>query len=104
MFNALITPSFFFCFQEQLCTSLTKQVEALLEDGREDVWASIRSILRHRTEEAVSTLLTKIVAFNVDNKSIAQMEQDLRAYARNVVEKIVRDKTEDEILRLMKDR
>ncbi|XP_016648191.1 PREDICTED: protein ROOT HAIR DEFECTIVE 3 homolog 2-like [Prunus mume] len=79
--------------EKQLSTSLTKQVEAHLEDGIEDVWASIRSVLHHHTEEAVSMLSTEIVAFNVDNKSIAKMEQDLRACARNVVEKIVRDKT-----------
>ncbi|CAL9016166.1 unnamed protein product [Prunus brigantina] len=90
--------------EKKLSTSLTKQVEAHLEDGRENVWASIRSILHHQTEEAVSTLSTEIVAFNVDNKSIAKMEQDLRACARNVVEKIVRDKTEDQILTLMKHR
>ncbi|XP_021819649.1 protein ROOT HAIR DEFECTIVE 3 homolog 2-like [Prunus avium] len=90
--------------EKQLSTSLTKQVEALLEDGGEDVWASIRSILHDQTKKAVSTLSTEIVAFNVDNESIAKMEQDLRAHARNVVEKIVRDKTEDQILELMKHR
>ncbi|PQP96839.1 protein ROOT HAIR DEFECTIVE 3 homolog 2-like [Prunus yedoensis var. nudiflora] len=53
--------------EKQLSTSLTKQVEALLEDGREDGWASIRSILRHQTEEASLKILSVMAAICLDD-------------------------------------
>lgn len=92
-------------FQKLLYESLARHVEAILQDGRYNAWASIRSVLYSETEDALSKLLSTVkVASNVDYKTIATTQQDFRGYARKAVENIVRNKTEEQILRLMKHR
>ncbi|BFG28357.1 hypothetical protein CerSpe_146310 [Prunus speciosa] len=91
-------------YEKQLSASLTGPVEALLESGEKDTWASIRKLLNRETEVAVSKFSSIAVAdFELDKETIAKMLQHLRDYSRNVV---VKKATEEaaKIMILMKDR
>ncbi|XP_021819622.1 protein ROOT HAIR DEFECTIVE 3 homolog 2-like isoform X2 [Prunus avium] len=91
-------------YEKQLSASLTGPVEALLESGEKDTWASIRKLLNHETEVAVSKFSSTAVAdFELDKETIAKMLQHLRDYSRNVVVKKAREEAA-KIMILMKDR
>ncbi|GLT59945.1 hypothetical protein SLA2020_327380 [Shorea laevis] len=89
--------------EKQLGQTLTEPVEALLEAGGKDTWASIRKLLKHETETAVSEFSTAISGFELDQATIDKMVQNLRDYARNVVEKKAREEA-GKVLIHMKDR
>lgn len=55
-------------------------------------------MLDYETKAALSKLPTVMFGLNADDKT----KQDFMGYARKALEKIVRNKTEDEILTLMK--
>ncbi|KAJ7969261.1 Protein ROOT HAIR DEFECTIVE 3-like [Quillaja saponaria] len=90
-------------FEKQLAKALTQPVESLFEAGGKDTWASIRKLLKRETEAAISELLTAISGFELDQAIIETMQQSLRDYARNVVEKKAREEA-GKILIYMKDR
>ncbi|XP_034210773.1 protein ROOT HAIR DEFECTIVE 3 homolog 2-like [Prunus dulcis] len=91
-------------YEKQLSSSLTGPVEALLESGEKDTWASIRKLLNRETEVAVSKFSSTAVAdFELDKETIAKMLQHLRDYSRNVVVKKAREEAA-KIMILMKDR
>ncbi|GLU14081.1 hypothetical protein SLE2022_306720 [Rubroshorea leprosula] len=90
-------------YEKQLSKALTEPVESLLEGGGKDPWASIRRLLKHETETAVSKFLTAISGFELDQATIDNMVQDLRDYARNMVEKKAREEA-GKVLIHMKDR
>ncbi|GKV53903.1 hypothetical protein SLEP1_g60416, partial [Rubroshorea leprosula] len=90
-------------YEKQLSKALTEPVESLLEGGGKDTWASIRRLLKHVTETAVSKFLTAISGFELDQATIDNMVQDLRDYARNMVEKKAREEA-GKVLIHMKDR
>ncbi|GLT59121.1 hypothetical protein SLA2020_319580 [Shorea laevis] len=90
-------------YEKQLSKALTEPVESLLESGGKDTWASIRKLLKHETETAVSKFLTAISGFELDQATIDNMVQDLRDYARNLVEKKAREEAGRVLIR-MKDR
>lgn len=92
-----------FYLQKQLSASLTEPVEALLEAGEKDTWASIRKLLNRETEAVVTKFLKAIAGFELDKETIAKMVQNLRDYARNVVEKKAREEA-GKVLIHMKDR
>lgn len=88
--------------QKKLSASLTEPVGALLEAG-EDTWASIRKLLNRETEAAVSEFSKAVVGFELDKVTIEKMVQNLRDYARNVVETKAREEAGKALIH-MKDR
>lgn len=83
--------------QKQLADVLAEEVDSLFVAGGADTWASIRNLLQHKTEVAVSEFL---------NRSITDTKfQHLRDYARNVVERKAREAAASGTLLIrMKDR
>jgi hypothetical protein len=95
---------FLFLFlQKQLKLALTEPVESLLEAGQKDTWASIRKLLKRETEVAVAKFSTTIAGFELDQATVDKMVQNLRDYARNLVEKKAREEAGKVLIR-MKDR
>lgn len=78
-------------------------MESLFDAAGRDTWASIRKLLTRETETAVSEFSTAISGFELDPPAIEKMLQDLRGYARNVVEKKAREEAGKVLIR-MKDR
>ncbi|CAL2252657.1 unnamed protein product [Prunus armeniaca] len=90
-------------YEKQLSASLTGPVEALLETGGKDTWTSIRKLLNRETEVAVSKFSAAVAGFELDKDTSTKMTQNLRDYARNVVEKKAREEAAN-IMIHMKDR
>lgn len=92
-----------YLFQKQLTKALAEPVEALLEAGGKDTWLSIRQLLKRDTEAVIPEFLAAINGFELDQESVDRMEQNLRDYARKVVENKAREEA-GKILIRMKDR
>ncbi|BBH01316.1 Root hair defective 3 GTP-binding protein [Prunus dulcis] len=90
-------------YEKQLSASLTGPVEALLETGGKDTWTSMRKLLNHETEVAVLEFSAAVAGFELDKHTSTKMTQNLRDYARNVVEKKAREEAGN-IMIHMKDR
>ncbi|ONI11569.1 hypothetical protein PRUPE_4G113800 [Prunus persica] len=90
-------------YEKQLSASLTGPVEALLETGGKDTWTSMRKLLNHDTEVAVLEFSAAVAGFELDKDTSTKMTQNLRDYARNVVEKKAREEAGN-IMIHMKDR
>ncbi|ONI11430.1 hypothetical protein PRUPE_4G106400 [Prunus persica] len=90
-------------YEKQLSASLSGPVEALLETGGKDTWTSIRKLLNRETEVAVSKFSAAVAGFELDKDTSTKMMQNLRDYARNVVEKKAREEAAN-IMIHMKDR
>ena len=56
-----------------------------------NTWASIKRFLKHEIEVAVSELSFAISGFELGEETIRIMLQNLRDYARNLVEKKARE-------------
>lgn len=94
---------FLFDIQKQLDERLIEPIESLFEAGGQDTWASIRKLLKRETENAVSEFSTSISGFELDESTVEKMLQELRDYARSVVEKKTREEAGKVLIR-MKDR
>ncbi|XP_059445431.1 protein ROOT HAIR DEFECTIVE 3 homolog 2 isoform X2 [Corylus avellana] len=90
-------------YEKQLNLALMEPVESLLEAGQKDTWASIRKLLKRETEVAVAKFSTTIAGFELDQATVDKMVQNLRDYARNLVEKKAREEA-GKVLIHMKDR
>ncbi|KAJ8758683.1 hypothetical protein K2173_000404 [Erythroxylum novogranatense] len=90
-------------YEKQLTVALNDPIESLFEAGGKDTWPSIRKLLKHETEVAVSELQSDVTGFELDNDTVDTMVQTLRDYARNVVEKKAKEEA-GKILIRMKDR
>ncbi|XVF27211.1 hypothetical protein REPUB_Repub14bG0087500 [Reevesia pubescens] len=90
-------------YEKQLSQSLSKPVESLFDAAGKDTWASIRKLLTRETVAAVSEFSTAISSFELDQPTVEKMLQDLKDYARNVVEKKAREEAGKVLIR-MKDR
>ncbi|KAM2042757.1 hypothetical protein PS1_036487 [Malus domestica] len=90
-------------YEKKLSSSLSGPVEALLETGAKDTWASIRKLLNRETKVAVSEFSTAVANFELDNETVVKMKQHLKDYARNVVETKAREEA-GKIMIHMKDR
>ncbi|XP_048438752.1 protein ROOT HAIR DEFECTIVE 3 homolog 2-like isoform X1 [Pyrus x bretschneideri] len=90
-------------YEEQLVACLTSQADPAFAHGGEDMWVSIRRILMLETENAMARLSTIKVSFELNEKEFNAMGQDLRDFARNVVEQKARDNiVADKVLTQMK--
>ncbi|PPD83338.1 hypothetical protein GOBAR_DD19728 [Gossypium barbadense] len=78
-------------YEKQLGQSLSEPVESLFDNAGRDTWASIRKLLTRETGIAVSEFSAAISSFELDQSTVEKMLQDLKDYARNVVEKKARE-------------
>lgn len=78
-------------------------MESLLEAGGKDTWASVRRLLKRETEAAISRFSSAVASFELDQSTFDKMVQNLRDYARSIVEKKSREEA-GKVLILMKDR
>ncbi|KAF7842496.1 protein ROOT HAIR DEFECTIVE 3-like protein 2-like isoform X1 [Senna tora] len=90
-------------FENQLAKALSEPVESLFEAGGNDTWLSIRKLLKRETEATTTEFLASISGYELDQESINRMQQNLRDYARKVVENKAREEA-GKILIRMKDR
>ncbi|XP_022715425.1 protein ROOT HAIR DEFECTIVE 3 homolog 2-like isoform X2 [Durio zibethinus] len=90
-------------YEKQLIRSLSEPVESLFDAAGRDTWASIRKLLTLETAIAASEFSTAISSFELDRSTVEKMLQDLRDYARNVLEKKAREEAGKVLIR-MKDR
>ncbi|MBA0778309.1 hypothetical protein Gotri_006184 [Gossypium trilobum] len=90
-------------YEKQLVQSLSEPVESLFDNAGRDTWASIRKLLTRETGIAVSEFSAAISSFELDQSTVEKMLQDLKDYARNVVEKKAREEAGKVLIR-MKDR
>jgi len=89
--------------QTKLTKALTKPVESLFESDGKDTWLSVRELFKRETEAAASEFSASIAGFELDEETVERMEQNLREYARKVVENKAREEA-GKILIRMKDR
>ncbi|XP_031269849.1 protein ROOT HAIR DEFECTIVE 3 homolog 2-like isoform X2 [Pistacia vera] len=90
-------------YEEKLSAALTEPMKYLFEVGCEDTWASVRRLLERETKAAAFGLSNAIAGFELDKASSDAMVQNLRSYARIVVEKKAREEV-GKVLIHMKDR
>lgn len=102
-YHILMSKLISFNLQKKLLVALTESIESLFETGGKETWTSIRKILRHEIEVAASEFSSAIAGFELDQETIITMMQNLRDYARNVVEKKAREEAGKVLIR-MKDR
>ncbi|XAR56145.1 hypothetical protein NMG60_11036501 [Bertholletia excelsa] len=90
-------------FEKQLSQALAAPVESLLDVGGKDTWASIRRLLKRETEATISQFSSAIPGFELDESTSEKLVQNLKDYARGVVEKKSREEAGKVLIR-MKDR
>ncbi|KAF9589857.1 hypothetical protein IFM89_028792 [Coptis chinensis] len=90
-------------YEKQLSEALIEPVESLLDVSGRDTWASIRRLLRHETESALSKFSTSLSGFELDQATYNEMVLDLRQFARSIVEKKAKEEA-GKVLTRMKDR
>ncbi|RWR88943.1 protein ROOT HAIR DEFECTIVE 3 2-like protein isoform X1 [Cinnamomum micranthum f. kanehirae] len=89
--------------QKQLTKALVEPVESLFDAAGQDTWSSIRKLLRHETEVAVSGFSAALSGFELDQETYDKMVGNLVSFARSVVEKKAREEA-GKVLIHMKDR
>ncbi|XP_043690062.1 protein ROOT HAIR DEFECTIVE 3 homolog 2-like [Telopea speciosissima] len=90
-------------YENQLTEALAQPVESLFDTAGKNTWASIRKLLKRETETAVSGFSTAVASFEVDQAAFDKMVQNIRDFARGVVEKKAREEAGKVLIR-MKDR
>ncbi|XP_042490414.1 protein ROOT HAIR DEFECTIVE 3 homolog 2-like [Macadamia integrifolia] len=90
-------------YENQLMEALAQPVESLFDTAGSDTWASIRKFLKRETETAVSGFSTAVAGFELDQAAFYKMVQNIRDFARGVVEKKAREEAGKVLIR-MKDR
>ncbi|KAL9372994.1 hypothetical protein Peur_035238 [Populus x canadensis] len=91
--------------EKQLTDELTGPVESLLEAAENNMWPSLRKLVKYKSKDAVFEFSTAVASFELDGSKIDRMVQTLRKHARNVVEKKAREAAAaDKTLPRMKDR
>ncbi|KAB1226343.1 hypothetical protein CJ030_MR1G002813 [Morella rubra] len=89
-------------YEEQVPIELKEPVKCLLrEASQEDVWASIRNLLQTLT--AVSEFSNAVDEFDFDQAAVDTLVQEIRDYARSLVEVLAREESRDVVI-FMKDR
>ncbi|XP_011015853.1 PREDICTED: protein ROOT HAIR DEFECTIVE 3 homolog 2-like, partial [Populus euphratica] len=91
--------------KKQLTDDLTGPVESVLEAAENNMWPSLRKLVKYKSKDAVSEFSTAVASFELDGSKIDRMVQTLRKHARNVVEKKARKAAAaNKTLSRMKDR
>ncbi|KAL8033898.1 hypothetical protein ABFX02_13G186200 [Erythranthe guttata] len=90
-------------YEKRLSAALTEPVESLFEAGGADTWASIRNLLKRENDIAASAFSSAIAGFELDQKTVDKMVQNLKEYGIQLVERKSREEA-GKILIRMKDR
>uniref|UniRef100_A0A0C9RKN9 Protein ROOT HAIR DEFECTIVE 3 homolog n=1 Tax=Wollemia nobilis TaxID=56998 RepID=A0A0C9RKN9_9CONI len=90
-------------FEKRLSEALAEPVASLLDAASKDTWPSIRKLLNRETEAAISDFSSAISGFEIDEKTASRMIQNLKDYAKGVVEKKSREEAGQVLIR-MKER
>ncbi|XP_075105488.1 protein ROOT HAIR DEFECTIVE 3 homolog 2 isoform X2 [Nicotiana tabacum] len=90
-------------YEKQITAALAEPIESLFEVGGSDTWASIRKLLKRETDVAISCFSPALSGFELDQDTFDRMMQNLKDYARSVVEKKAREEA-GKVLMRMKDR
>ncbi|CAO2840185.1 unnamed protein product [Amaranthus hypochondriacus] len=90
-------------YEAKLNEALVGPVEALLDGANDETWPSIRKLLRHETQSAVSGLASDLSGFDLDDETREKMLARIENYARGVVEGKAKEEA-GKILIRMKDR
>ncbi|XP_060175649.1 protein ROOT HAIR DEFECTIVE 3 homolog 2-like isoform X1 [Lycium barbarum] len=90
-------------YEKQITAALAEPVESLFEVGGSETWASIRKLLKRETDVAISCFSPALSGFELDQGAFDRMLQNLKDYARSVVEKKAREEA-GKVLMRMKDR
>ncbi|XP_049382696.1 protein ROOT HAIR DEFECTIVE 3 homolog 2-like [Solanum stenotomum] len=90
-------------YEKQITAALAEPVESLFEVGGSETWASIRKLLKHETDVAISCFSPALSGFELDQDAFDRKMQNLKDYARSVVEKKAREEA-GKVLMRMKDR
>ncbi|XP_077210333.1 protein ROOT HAIR DEFECTIVE 3-like [Tasmannia lanceolata] len=90
-------------YEKQLTKALSLPVESLFDAAGNGTWGSIRALLKHETEVAVSKFSTALEGFKLDHATFNKMVGNLDDFARSVVEKKAREEA-GKVLTRMKDR
>ena len=77
--------------QEKLKEALSAPVETLLDAANSDTWPSIRKLLNHETQSAVSGFCVELIRFDVDEQTKKSMIVSLDDYAKGVIEAKARE-------------
>ncbi|RWW76308.1 hypothetical protein BHE74_00015607 [Ensete ventricosum] len=89
--------------QKKITEALVQPVESLFDSAAQDIWASIRKLYRHETENAISRYSSSLTGFELDQSTFDKMMADLKNYARGVVVRKIREEA-GKVLIHMKDR
>ncbi|CAN0854944.1 Protein ROOT HAIR DEFECTIVE 3 homolog 2 [Linum grandiflorum] len=90
-------------YENKLTEALSHPVESLFESGEKETWASVRKLLKRETDAAVAEYSTAVAGFELEDTTVDAQRQNLRGYAREVVEKKAREDAGKVLIR-MKDR
>ncbi|XP_051128957.1 protein ROOT HAIR DEFECTIVE 3 homolog 2-like isoform X2 [Andrographis paniculata] len=90
-------------YERQVSAALNEPLESLSEAPGTDTWASIRSLLKRESDAAASAFFSALTGFELDQATIDDLVQNLKEYARKLVEKKSRDEAGKVLIR-MKDR
>eukprot|EP01018_Ginkgo_biloba_P020343 Gb_41499 [translate_table: standard] len=90
-------------FETYLSEALAEPTASLLDAALSDTWPTIRKILNHKTNVAVSEFSSSIDGFEIDDDTAHKMVENLKDYGRSVVEKKAREEAGQALIR-MKDR
>ncbi|KAG4948002.1 hypothetical protein JHK82_041177 [Glycine max] len=90
-------------YEEKLKEALSAPVETLLDAANSDTWPSIRKLLNHETQSAVSGFCVELIRFDVDEQTKKSMIVSLDDYAKGVIEAKAREEAGRVLIR-MKDR
>ncbi|RRT66243.1 hypothetical protein B296_00006579 [Ensete ventricosum] len=90
-------------YEKKITEALVQPVESLFDSAAQDIWASIRKLYRHETENAISRYSSSLTGFELDQSTFDKMMADLKNYARGVVVRKIREEA-GKVLIHMKDR
>ncbi|XP_010272279.1 PREDICTED: protein ROOT HAIR DEFECTIVE 3 homolog 2 [Nelumbo nucifera] len=90
-------------YEKQLTETLTEPVESLFEAAGKDTWTLIRRLVGRETEAAISEFSTVLTGFEFDQAEFDKLVQNLRVFARSIVEKKAKEEAGKVLIR-MKDR
>ncbi|KAL5728462.1 hypothetical protein ACHQM5_001541 [Ranunculus cassubicifolius] len=92
-----------FSYEDKLNAALSKRVEALLDEAKDNTWPTIRNLLLCETELVVSNFSKDISGFNIEKTSLKDMITSIERHGRSVVEAKAKEAAE-KVFIAMKDR
>ncbi|KAJ6358542.1 hypothetical protein OIU76_000285 [Salix suchowensis] len=92
-------------YEKQITHAIANTVESLLEASERNTWASVRDVFECNTEKAISEFSDAAASFDLCSSEINTKFQQLREYARNLLEMKAREEADaGRVLKRMMDR